>query len=78
MFYLLNERGALTLVRQELDAVSKQPLGTPARLATAQVFPPLLLFSLGAPFSTVSISSDRVFFNTVAQQRMDDLAQVIR
>ena len=65
VFYLLEQNGARALVRQPLDPATKRPVGALARVAALQVIPPSLANALGAPISTVAVSRDRVFYNTV-------------
>jgi Tol biopolymer transport system component len=65
IFYLSNEKGVLTLVRQELDPATKHARGPAAQLAPVQVFPSTLAYSIGASNSVVGVSSTRVYFNAI-------------
>jgi len=65
LFYLLGDRGTVTLVRQTLAPATKQPLGEPARITAIQVFPTTLSYSFGASASIIDVTRDRVYFNTI-------------
>jgi Tol biopolymer transport system component len=64
LYYLLSDKGILTLVRQDVDSATKHPVGAAVRLASVQIFPTALAYSVGASNSTIDVSHDRVFFNT--------------
>lgn len=61
IFYLLDRRSVVTLVRQVVDLRTKQPIGTPATLTTVTAVRPGLL--PGPIVNLISVSEDRVFFN---------------
>jgi hypothetical protein len=65
IFYLLNEKGVLTLVRQGLDPASKRARGVPARLGPVQLFPATVAYSIGASPSVLGVTSTRVFYNAI-------------
>ena len=65
LFYLLTDRGTISLVRQMLNPLSKHVVGNPVRLATVQLFPTTLSYSFGASASIVEVTKDRVYFNTI-------------
>ena len=65
LFYLLTDRGTVSLVRQPLDSATKHPIGEPTRITAVQVFPTTLSYSFGASASIIEVTRDRVYFNTI-------------
>lgn len=65
IFYLFESHGIRSLIRQALDSATGRPTGEPVSMAHLQVLPTQILYSVGSPNSTVAVSRDRVFFNTV-------------
>jgi hypothetical protein len=65
MFYIRNEGGVQHLVRQPVDLAAGQAAGPPVDIAPVQIYSTWFADSLGSPSTTVQVSANRVFFNSV-------------
>jgi hypothetical protein len=65
IFYIKNEGGVQHLVRQPVDLAAGRAGGPAAVIAPVQIFPAWFADSIGSPTSTVAVSKDRVYFNSV-------------
>jgi hypothetical protein len=63
VYYELTEGNVVRLVRQKVNPVTKSPEATPVKLAIVQTIPTAFFPVVTA--SVVSVTRDRVFFNTV-------------
>ena len=62
LFYLLATGNVVTLVRQQLDAASKRPIGTPVKLMSVQNIPQSV-FNIGVQ-NVITVTRERLFYNT--------------
>jgi hypothetical protein len=65
IFYIKNEGGVQHLVRQPVDLAAGRAGGPAVVIAPVQIFPAWFADSIGSPTSTVAVSKDRVYFNSV-------------
>jgi hypothetical protein len=65
LFYIRNNDGVQHLMIQAVDPASGQPLGAPLAIAALQIYAAWFADSLSSPSSTVQVSKDRVFFNSI-------------
>jgi hypothetical protein len=65
IFYIRNEGGVQHLMRQGIDLTLGRPVAPPVDVAPVQIYAAWFADSLGAPPSTVQVSTTRVFFNSV-------------
>jgi eukaryotic-like serine/threonine-protein kinase len=65
IFYIKNEGGVQHLVRQPVDLAAGRAGGPAVVIAPVQIFPAWFADSIGSPTSTVEVSKDRVYFNSV-------------
>jgi hypothetical protein len=65
IFYIRNEGGVQHLVRQPVDLASGRAGGPAIVIAPIQIFPAWFADTIGSPSSTVDVSKDRVYFNSV-------------
>jgi hypothetical protein len=63
VYYESTRGSVVTLVRQQLDLVTRRPVKQPVRLATVQTVPSGLF--LAPTVNVLSVTRDRVFFNNI-------------
>jgi hypothetical protein len=63
VYYESTRGSVVTLVRQQLDLVTRRPVKQPVRLATVQAVPSGLF--LAPTVNVLSVTRDRVFFNNI-------------
>jgi hypothetical protein len=65
LFYIKNEGGLQHLMRQSVDLAAGRATGPPVQIALVHIFPAWFADSIGSPTSTVEVSKNRVYFNSV-------------